>query len=131
MRPKLIEDTQVVKDADSERHVPIIWRKTLKRISDAISERDFCLLRGIEGVCEVTPEIANAIERAVSNYGVHLTPLPQESWDSSVYLWMDGHWNVLIDLYSQEEGQSDLVLNVRVFELESGYSFEVQLVYVP
>jgi hypothetical protein len=44
---------------------------------------------------------------------------------------MGGHWNVLIDLFTIEEGASDLVLEVKVREDGAGYSFEIHSVYVP
>ena len=36
-----------------------------------------------------------------------------------------------VDLYTEEEDASDLVLHVRVAEEGEGYAFEVHLVYVP
>jgi hypothetical protein len=44
---------------------------------------------------------------------------------------MDGHWEVMIDLFTVEEGASDLVLALRVYEKGLSYSFDIQLVYVP
>jgi hypothetical protein len=38
---------------------------------------------------------------------------------------------VLVDLWTAEEGPSDLVLGVRVREQAGAYSYRVELVYVP
>jgi hypothetical protein len=44
---------------------------------------------------------------------------------------MGTRWDVLIDLWTVESGRSDLVLDARVFEVPSGYRYEIHLVYVP
>jgi len=44
---------------------------------------------------------------------------------------MKGYWDVMIDLYSIEEGASDLILLVRVYEKGSSYIYEIQSVHVP
>ena len=43
---------------------------------------------------------------------------------------MGNRWDVLIDLYTEEEGASDLVLEAHVFEQGMGQVFEVHFVYV-
>ncbi|MDG4827327.1 hypothetical protein O7635_36250 [Asanoa sp. WMMD1127] len=69
---------------------------------------------------------------AVDDYGdVTLVPLPEESWDTSVSLWHGDRWSCLVDLWTEQEGRSDLVLDVDVFEHGPGHRFVVQLVYVP
>jgi hypothetical protein len=44
---------------------------------------------------------------------------------------MVGHWEVIVDLWTKEEGQSDLVLSLMVTEAGAGHRFKVHLVYVP
>jgi hypothetical protein len=44
---------------------------------------------------------------------------------------MRSYWDVLVDLYTAEEGSSDLVLAVRVFELGADFEFEVESIHVP
>lgn len=39
--------------------------------------------------------------------------------------------HVLVDLYTVEEGASDLVLAMRVYEKRSAFEFEILSVYVP
>jgi hypothetical protein len=65
------------------------------------------------------------------DYGETLVELPRETWESSVAQWMGAHWDVLVDLWTEGEGRRDLVLDARVHETESGFRFEVRLVYVP
>lgn len=70
--------------------------------------------------------------QAVDDYGaVTLISLPDESWDTSVALWSGDRWRCLVDLWTEEEGRSDLVLDIDVFENGPGYRFCVHLVYVP
>ena len=69
---------------------------------------------------------------AVDNYGnVDLVPLPQETWKTSVAAWQGDHWLCLIDLWTEQEGRSDLVLEAEVREQEPGVRFTVNMVYVP
>lgn len=67
----------------------------------------------------------------VTDYGATLVELPDESWETSASQWMAGHWEVLVDLWTAEEGRSDLVLDARVFERGAGFEIELHLLYVP
>jgi len=60
-----------------------------------------------------------------------LAELPDETWATSVSQWMGTHWEVLVDLWTVESGKSDLVLDARVFEQETGFRIEIHSVYVP
>jgi hypothetical protein len=117
--------------ADRQAPVPAIWRPTLAAIVDAFREGDFELARGIPEVAPVSPDDARIIAGNIEDYGATLVGLPDEAWETSVSQWMDGYWHVLVDLYTEDEGPSDLVLDVRVREHGAGYRFEVHLVYVP
>jgi hypothetical protein len=44
---------------------------------------------------------------------------------------MGTHWELLVDLWTAEEGRSDLVLQGDVFETNSGTCFTIRSVYVP
>lgn len=46
-------------------------------------------------------------------------------------IWMDDHWDALIDLWTEEEGSSDLVLQVHVSEAHGQPVVTVHMVYVP
>lgn len=116
---------------DQQTPVPGIWRPTLAAIVEAFCEGDFELARGIPEVSPISPEDAATIAGNIEDYGGTLASLPDEAWETSVCQWMDGYWHLLVDLYTQEEGASDLVLDVRVREHGTGYLFEVYLVYVP
>lgn len=123
--------TAMEKDAERQHLVPTEWRPTLKAIADAFVERDFKLGRDIPGVLALTEADAKYIADNIAAYGASLVVLPEATWCSSVCQWMGDYWAVLVDLYTQEEGVSDLALSVRVFEKDTGYVFDVQSVHVP
>lgn len=122
----------VVKDEHAQRPVASAWRPTLSKIVEAFAHKDYSLAKSaILGVDGVTYEKAQQIERYITDYGETLIELPEEAWRSSVSQWMGTHWEVLVDLFTKESGESDLVLSMFVFEAEGGYRYEVDSVHVP
>lgn len=121
----------VTKDADNEGPIPSAWRPILKNIADAFARKDYLLKDGISGVAPVSGETAEQVREYIQDYGATLVELPPQSWDTSVCIWMGDHWDALIDLWTEDEGQSDLVLEVKVSEAGSGYLVAVYMVYVP
>jgi len=85
----------------------------------------------VNGVCPITENDIMRILNNISKYDGHLISLPEEAWETSICQWMCGYWGVLIDLFTIEEGISDLVLVVRVYENKLSYSFEIMSVHVP
>ena len=121
-----------VKDASREAPIPQAWRPTLTAVVDSLARRDVVIGLAVPSLDPVPADIWQRCLQAVHNYGdVTLISLPDESWDSSVALWLGDHWQCLVDLWTEEEGRSDLVLDVDVFENGPGYRFRVDLVYVP
>jgi len=125
------DKTPILKDEDHQRPIPSVWRDTFTEIVEALKKGDYEIINNISGVCTVSTEDASRITRNIEGYGVQLTSLPEETWQTSVCQWMKGYWDVMIDLYSIEEGASDLILSVRVYEKGSSYIYEIQSVHVP
>lgn len=123
------EVVPVLKDGQSQQPVPSVWRNTFKEIVEAFKQGDFA--REIAGVRPVSAADAEAIAASIEGYGAQLVNLPEETWRTSVCQWMGAHWDVIVDLFTEEEGASDLILHLRVYEEGSAYAFEVHLVYVP
>lgn len=119
------------KDEENQQPIPTAWRQTLSNIVDAFRDGDFKLERNIAGVHRLSEEDARRIARNIHSYGAHLASLPDDAWQRSACQWMRGHWDALIDLYTVEEGASDLALSVRVYEATLGYEFWVDSVHVP
>jgi hypothetical protein len=121
----------VSKDENGQRPIPSSWRSTLFDIAEALREGDFGLARGIAEVRPISSQNAMRIALNIKSYGARLTSLPEETWETSACQWMREYWDVLVDLFTVEEGASDLALAVRVREQGPGYSFELQSVHVP
>jgi hypothetical protein len=126
----VIEPVPVLKDEHHQQLIPTLWRSTFAAIVESLKEDDF-VLEKVAGVRPISADQAATMKMAVHDYGARLASLPEDAWNTSVCQWMLTYWDVLIDLFTIEEGASDLVLTVRVREDGPGYAFEVQSVYVP
>jgi hypothetical protein len=125
-----VRSEQPVKD-DQQRPVPAVWRPVLSQVVEAIRAGEPQRAGDNPLVEDVPPDIAEHIVEYVADYGATLVPLPDASWDTSVTLWQEDRWAVLVDLWTEEEGRSDLVLEMNVFEVGEHFRFRVVLVYVP
>ena len=120
----------IVKDELNQRPVPSAWRGVFFDIVHVLKNGDLSLVGSIDGVSPISSEKASKITASIKNYGAKLDDLSEETWHTSVCQWMGNRWNVLIDLFTVEEGASDLVLEAHVYEAETGQAFEVHFVYV-
>ena len=120
-----------VKDEEAQQPIPTAWRPTIAAMARALAKRDYRFGSGIPGVLPVSVEAAAQVESYITGYGEALVELPEETWESSVCIWMDGWWDIIVDLWTESEGRSDLILSAKVREAGEGYSFEMQGVYVP
>ncbi|QSI30234.1 hypothetical protein GNX71_11820 [Variovorax sp. RKNM96] len=127
------EDPEIlaVKDEETQRPIPSAWRPVIRQIADAFANGDYGLSVPIAGVEPISLEDAERIKDYIEDYGETLTALSDETWDSSVCIWMGKRWEALVDLWTLSEGRSDLVLSLRVSEVEDGFAFHVHMVYVP
>jgi hypothetical protein len=79
----------------------------------------------------IEPETAEQMRSHVADYGATLIALPDEAWITSVAQWYGESWEVLIDLWTAEEGRSDMVLDARVYEVGDDFEIQIHLIYVP
>jgi hypothetical protein len=121
----------VVKDAEKEGPIPSVWRPVLTGIVAAFARQDYRLSSGMAGVAPVSAVTAEQIQDYIENYGATLIDLPESTWNTSVCIWEGNRWDVLIDLSTQEEASSDLVLRAHIFETNDRYIVHVYMVYVP
>jgi hypothetical protein len=120
------------KDDSREMRVPEVWRPTLTAVVDSLVRGDISIGAQVPSVRPTPPALSQQCLQAIADYGdVTLIPLPEEAWEVSVAMWYGDRWRCLVDLWTREEGRSDLVLDVDVFENTPGYRFSVHLVYVP
>jgi hypothetical protein len=124
-------EVPVVKSDAIQHPVPSVWRPVFGEIVKAFVERDYHLTAGVLGVAPVAAVTAEQIEAYIRDYGEALVDLPEATWKTSVSIWMGDHWDVLVDLWTQREGRSDMVLAAQVSEAASGFVFEIDMVYVP
>jgi adenylate kinase family enzyme len=106
-----MSEIKVEKNEENELPIPHIWRPSFKAIISAFVKQDYNLSSEIKKVNPVSNETAEQIKEYIEDYG--------------------DYWNVLVDLYTKEEGLSDLVMNVEVRESNNEYLIDVKLVYVP
>jgi hypothetical protein len=120
-----------IKDGESAHPVASDLRPTFRNIVDAFRKGDFGLV-GMPSVEPLDPKTQKQVRDYIAEYGETLAELPDETWKTSVAQWVGSHWDVLVDLWTEESGPSDLVLDARVFEdPDGGYRVVVHLVYVP
>ncbi len=122
--------SKVEKDESSELPIPLVWRPDLVKIVEYLISKDRTSIDSVDFTPISKKEFAY-LDQTISLYGCTLISLPNESWHTSFYRWMNGFWELWIDLFSLEEGASDLVLVVKVFENDDSYRFEFQSLHVP
>jgi hypothetical protein len=120
-----------LKDENAAGPIASAWRPVLREIVAAFARGDYPLERGLPGVSPISAEKADQIRNYIASYGETVTNLPEEAWTTSECQWMGTHWELLVDLWTVESGESDLVLNVRVFEHDGDFRYEVDSVHVP
>ncbi|WP_348944292.1 hypothetical protein ABHF33_12675 [Chitinibacter sp. FCG-7] len=121
----------VEKDKENQLPIPTVWRPIFVKIVDAFVKKDYSLSCEIDGVALVSKETANQIKEYIEDYGEELIQLPNETWESSICIFVGGYWDILIDLWTAGEGRSDLVLGARISESANGYIVAIEMVYVP
>ena len=120
-----------LKDDTAQHPVASIWRPTLSEIVKALVAGYYALGQRPASVAPVRAEVADQIKAYIADYGETVVDLPEDSWSTSVSQWMGTHWEVLVDLWTAESGDSDLALSVRVFETDDGFRIEVDSVHIP
>lgn len=114
-----------------EHPIPSIWRPVFRSIIRALAHHDYQLIGEIDSVEPILEDQAAHIRGNIASYGATLVDLSDETWESSVTIWMGTHWETLVDLWTAEEGRSDLCLATDVRETDSGFTYQVHMVYVP
>jgi hypothetical protein len=127
---KMSNDVPVSK-CDGFSPVPSRWRKTIHDIVEKFKNDDFSLNGSVPGVRPVSQSEAKRFSEYIEDYGDTLVSLPEETWDTAVCEWVKDFWDVTVDLYTANEGHSDMVLELRVRENGNSFVFEVRSVYVP
>ena len=126
-----MQEVKPVKDPDHQTPVPTDWRPIFEGIVRAFSTGEYFIKRDLLQVKPISDDTAKQVKGYLENYGEKLVEINQAAWNTSVSLWTEGYWEVLVDLWTAESGPSDLVLSARVFEEDGSFCIEVMGVYVP
>lgn len=118
------------KDEENQRPIPSVWKGTLILIVEAIKLNNYEELNSASNVRTIQKLDVDRINENIEDYGCQLISLPESTWQTSVCQWQCEYWDVLVDLYTVEEGESDLSLSVRVLEKKHEFEFEVISVHV-
>lgn len=115
---------------DAEHPVPPELHPTFHDIADAFAAGDYLLRNHIvDDVRPIDGSTAEWIAKSVSAYGDGLAPLHPSTWDRAVYRWMDGYWELLVDLTTHSERVSDLTLHAKLYDSGSP-RLEIESVHV-
>jgi hypothetical protein len=120
-----------VKDESAAHPIAGAWRPMICKVVQCFVAGDYGLRAGVSGVEPVSSKTAEHIRAYVADYGARMVDLPADSWQTSVAQWYGTHWDILVDLWTAEEGPSDLVLAGRVVESSAGPRLTIHWVYVP
>lgn len=131
MSESSVDGPPALKDSDAQHAIAGAWRPMLREVVRRFVAGDYGLAQGVPGVEPVSTATADQIRDYVSEYGASLVELPDDTWHTSVAQWMGGHWDIMVDLWTAEEGRSDLVLGGKVVETSSGPRLSIHMVYVP
>jgi len=116
---------------DKEHPVPEGLQARFSELVAAFVAGDFELSKHrLHEVALIDEDTAHFIAEQIAAFGDSLTPLSDEVWQRSIYIWMDGYWDFLIDLSTTQEAVSDLALHAKLFDNENG-RIEVWSVHVP
>lgn len=119
------------KDPDAAHPIAGAWRPMLREVVRRFALGDYHLAQGVPGVEPVSAATAEQVRDYLAEYGATLVELPEDTWQTSVAQWMETHWDILVDLWTAEEGRSDLVLDGKVVETSTGPRLTIHMVYVP
>ena len=120
-----------VKDEDATHPISGAWRPMLCEVVRSFVGGDYGLNKSVSGVEPISAKTAEHIRAYIADYGATLVDLSDGTWQTSVAQWYGTYWDVLVDLWTAEEGRSDLVLQGRIVDSESGPRFTIHMVYVP
>lgn len=119
-----------IKDVSVAHPIATEWRPVFCEIVSSFVRGDYELAKHTH-VSPLSPKVASFIKTSISDFGEQLAELPEQTWKTSIAQWMGTHWDVLVDLWTVESGESDLVLSALVHETADGFLVDVGSVHVP
>lgn len=117
----------------SDSPVPERWRPVLGSIVHRLVIGDYAGLAADGLVSHTSDPTDTSIGRWIEDYPAHLVELPAEAWDFSEHgerVGAPGSWWVIVDLWTAEEGRSDLSMEATVWDDGSSVAAKVDNVHV-
>jgi hypothetical protein len=100
---------------EQEHPIPEELRGVFVRIVDAFVAGDYLLRTAETPYAEpIDADTVDYIESCITAYGDSLAPLDPAVWERSCYGWSGEHWEMLVDLTTQRQPVSDLVLHADI-----------------
>ncbi|OTG99754.1 hypothetical protein [Acinetobacter sp. ANC 4973] len=128
----MTQNIPVPYDSEFQSPIPSIWRDCIIQIVEAFKDKDFGRLNTLPSVQCIDLAYASEIAENIDAYGAHLISLAEESWHTSVCIYMENEsWKAIIDLFTVEEGRSDLIIDLFIFKKENQFIFQINNIYVP
>lgn len=128
----MTQNIPVPYDSEFQSPIPSIWRECIIQIIEAFKDKDFGRLNTLPSVQCIDLAYAAEIAENIDAYGAHLISLAEESWHTSVCIYMKNEsWKAIIDLFTVEEGRSDLIIDLFIFKKENQFIFQINNIYVP
>ena len=128
----MTQNIPVPYDSEFQSPIPNIWRDCIIQIIEAFKDKDFGRLNTLPSVQCIDLAYASEIAENIDAYGAHLISLAEESWNTSVCIYMENEsWKAIIDLFTVEEGRSDLIIDLFIFKKENQFIFQINNIYVP
>jgi len=102
-----------------------------QRVVGMLIDRDYA---GLGQMCRDVRLSAQALELAVRDYGRTLCPLPEESWSNLDVVEVTGatppRFAVRVDVWTVEEGRSDLSLELTLIDEGEALSVEIDDLHI-
>lgn len=117
----------------SDSPVPERWRPVLGSIVHRLVIGDYAGLAADGLVSYTSDPTDTSIGRWIEDYPARLVDLPEEAWAYSEHAaWVNapGSWWVIVDLWTAEEGRSDLSMEATVWDDGSSVVAKVDNVHV-
>lgn len=119
------------KNEEIEQPIPIEWRSVIVEIVEDIRNRDLRSKEAHDFEVKIDKTEALHVYQTIDYYGYSLSSLPEEAWHTATCRWMGIYWQILVDLFTEDEGLSDLVLFLNAYEKNDSLVFEICSVHVP
>lgn len=119
-----------VQKKSQELPIPHVWREPIRGLVHCIISKNYDQLSKNPSFELPSKEKIYSIEYNIDSYNEVIVGVTEWSWSRSVYMWMDGYWEIIVDI-AGESGPSDLSIFLRAYENRGQYLFRIESVHVP